>query len=46
MGDKKSVNSTNHSQVEMDNTFKKGKADNIVSPDDKVPENLSSDDKN
>ena len=42
MGDKKSVNSTNHSQVEMDNTFKKGKADNIVSPDDKVPENLSS----
>lgn len=26
----------------MDNTFKKGKADNIVSPDDKVPENLSS----
>src|SRR6476660_2357506 len=43
MGDKKSVNSTNHSQVEMDNTFKKGKADNTVSPDDKVPENLSSD---
>jgi DNA repair protein RadA len=42
MGDKKSVNSTNHSQVEMDNTFKKGKADDIVSPDDKVPENLSS----
>ena len=43
MGDKKSVNySTNHSQVEMDNTFKKGKADNTVSPDDKVPENLSS----
>ena len=42
MGDKKSVNSTNHSQVEMDDTFKKGKADNIVSPDDKVPENLSS----
>ena len=26
----------------MDDTFKKGKADNIVSPDDKVPENLSS----
>jgi len=42
MGDKKSVNSTNHSQVEMDNTFKKGKADNTVSPDDKVSENLSS----
>ena len=42
MGDKKSVNSTNHSQVEMDNTFKKSKADNIVSPDDKVPEDLSS----
>jgi DNA repair protein RadA len=42
MGDKKSVNSTNHGQVEMDNTFKKDKADNIVSPDDKVPENLSS----
>lgn len=42
MADKKSVNSSNHSQVEMDNTFKKGKADNIVSPDDKVPENLSS----
>ncbi|MGA9928996.1 MAG: DNA repair and recombination protein RadA [Nitrososphaeraceae archaeon] len=36
------MNSTNHSQVEMDNTFKKGKADNTVSPDDKVPENLSS----
>ena len=43
MGDKKSVNySTNHSQVEMDNTFKKGKSDNTVSPDDKVPEDLSS----
>ena len=42
MGDKKSVNSTNHSQVEMDNTFKKGKADDTVSPDDKVSENLSS----
>jgi DNA repair protein RadA len=42
MGDKKSVNSTNHSQVEMDNTFKKGKADNTVIPDDKVSENLSS----
>ena len=26
----------------MDNTFKKGKADNTVSPDDKVSENLSS----
>lgn len=42
MGDKKSVNSTNHSQVEMDNTFKKGKAADTVSPDDKVSENLSS----
>jgi DNA repair protein RadA len=42
MGDKKSVNSTNHSQVEMDNTFNKGKADNTVSPDDTVPEDLSS----
>jgi len=43
MGDKKSVNySTNHSQVEMDNTFKEGKADNTVSSDDKVPEDLSS----
>jgi DNA repair protein RadA len=42
MGDKKSVNSINHSQVEMDNTLKKSKAGNIVSPDDTVPEDLSS----
>jgi DNA repair protein RadA len=43
MGDKKSVSySTNHSEVEMDNTSKKDKADNIVSSDDKVPEDFSS----